>query len=473
MALTKNISFWIVLFFLLRLYGITNPPLEVAHNWRQSDVAMVARNFSETDANVFYPRIDIAGERTGITGMEFPLFNYLIYMVSCGFDYQHWYGRLINLLVSSLGLFFFSKLLAKYFEKQIAFNATLILMFSLWFMYSRKIMPDTFSVSLLIMGIYFGSNYLDAGQKIKDLVLYLFLIMLGLLSKLPAATIMMVLPLLLLDSRISRNAKIIFSATTIIILIIPGLWYFYWVPYLLEKYGFWHYFMGKNPVQGLFELASELPLTLEQFYSNAFKFVGFVVFLFGLGHAVYYKKKRILAIFGLSLLGFFLIMIKSGSTFVHHSYYMIPFVPVMALLCAYGLDQIKNKKFAIILLITICFEGLANQQHDFRIHKAYKPLLKLEKELDNISNRSDLFLVNSAMVPTPMYFAHRKGWVDSNEKISDTVYIHHLKDLGLKYILILKSGFGSEITLPYPIVFQNGDYMVYSVKENHTKKTGL
>ena len=67
--LLKDIRFWIVLLFTVRLFGITNPPLEVGHNWRQTTVTMVARNFLEVDNDVLYPRVDIAGEKTGITGM--------------------------------------------------------------------------------------------------------------------------------------------------------------------------------------------------------------------------------------------------------------------------------------------------------------------------------------------------------------------------------------------------------------------
>src|SRR5258708_1308722 len=43
----KDIRFWILFFFLLRMYGITMPPLEVGHNWRQTDGLMIARNFYE------------------------------------------------------------------------------------------------------------------------------------------------------------------------------------------------------------------------------------------------------------------------------------------------------------------------------------------------------------------------------------------------------------------------------------------
>ncbi len=165
--LISDIRFWIFLFFLIRLYGITLPPLEVAHNWRQTTVTMVARNFIEVDNNIFYPRIDIAGEKTGITGMEFPLLNYLIYLVSLIFGYEHWYGRLINLIVSSIGIFFFFKFVKKYFDHRIAFSSTIILLVSIWFSYSRKIMPDTFAMSFIIAGIYYGSNYLDKELKSK------------------------------------------------------------------------------------------------------------------------------------------------------------------------------------------------------------------------------------------------------------------------------------------------------------------
>ena len=160
----SNIRFWIILFFIVRLFGVTNPPLEVAHNWRQTTVTMVARNFLEVDNSILYPRIDIAGEKPGITGMEFPVLNYLIYLMSLVFGYAHWYGRLINLIVSSIGIFYFYKIIRKYFTSKIAFYSAFLLLLSVWYTYSRKIMPDTFSMSLLIIGYYHGTNYLQRGK---------------------------------------------------------------------------------------------------------------------------------------------------------------------------------------------------------------------------------------------------------------------------------------------------------------------
>ncbi len=463
----KDIRFWIIVLFLVRLIGITHPPLEVGHNWRQTTVTMVSRNYLEVDNNIFFPRIDIAGEKTGITGMEFPLLNYIIYVVAELFGYQHWYGRLINLLISSLGLWFFYKLISKYFTQRIAFYATIILMVSIWFQFSRKMMPDTFSMSLVIAGIYFGSNYLDnilRKHSVWQLIAYMFLMSLGVLSKLPSGFLLIVFAVLFLNKNIPIQRKVIFSGVSIIGLLPVLVWYYYWVPYLVDTYGFWHFFMGKSFGQGFIEIIQNLNATLSRFYDTALKFIGFGVFIYGLIFSILKKEWKIYTLFLLTFTTFSIIIFKAGFTFYHHSYYVIPFVPVMALIAGYGLSKIKYPKIVLIILIAISVEGIANQQDDFRIKEKDIKILNLEKDLDKVSLKDDLILINSGNFPTPMYFAHRKGWVESNEKIKDEAYIADLKGKGLKYIVILKRSFGSEILLNnYQKVLENPDYCIYQL----------
>jgi 4-amino-4-deoxy-L-arabinose transferase-like glycosyltransferase len=296
----RDIRFWIILFFFIRLIGITNPPLEIGHNWRQTTVTMVSRNFLETDNNIFYPRIDIAGNKTGITGMEFPLFNYLTYLVSEIFGYQHWYGRLINLIISSLGLFFFYKLIEKYFMRNIAFSSTLILLFSIWFTYSRKIMPDTFAMSFILAGIYFGTNYFDKNSRsggFLNLIYYGVLIALGTLSKLPSAYLLIIFLIPILSIEVIFKRKIAFVAASIFSLLPSIIWYFYWVPYLVETYGFLHFFLGKELYQGIIEITNNINSALQNFYENAFNFIGFALFLFGLVHVIIKKKQTTILCF--------------------------------------------------------------------------------------------------------------------------------------------------------------------------------
>jgi hypothetical protein len=466
-SLCTDIRFWILVLFCLRLVGITNPPLETGHNWRQTTVAMVARNFLEVDNNIFFPRIDIAGELSGITGMEFPLLNYLIYLMSEIFGYQHWYGRLINLVVSSLGLWFFFKLTRKYFGENVSFYSTIILGVSVWFQFSRKIMPDTFAVSLVVAGIYYGSNYLE-GQEYKrrflQLIGYIVLTLLGALSKLPAAYLLVGFSLLIFSRRIPLARKLIFIITSFLILIPVSFWYYHWVPLLVEKYGFWHFFMGKSLPQGFAEILDDPGMVIKRFYDTALKFTGFAVFLIGLSCALIRKERKLLAVFILIFLSFSVVMLAAGNSFSKHDYYIIPFVPAMALVAGYGLSLIRQQRIAWIILLAISVEGIANQQHDLRGNSANLGLLSLEEHLGTVSRKDDLILINSGEYPTPMYFAHRKGWVRSNEEILRAGQIDELKAKGMKYIVILKKNFGTAISLQkYPIVFENEEYCVYSM----------
>lgn len=463
----KDIRFWIILFGVIRLFGITNPPLEVAHAWRQTTVTMAARNFYEVDPNILYPRIDISEDLTGITGMEFPLLNYLIYLVSLLFGYSHWYGRLINLIVTCFGCWYFYKLLKKYFAEQVSFCSTLLLICSIWFSYARKIMPDTFSMSLIIMGMYFGTNYLEsATHSIRNLLIYSALTFLGLLSKLPAGFLLSLFALLLFKKELPLRRKIIFCSVSAVFCIPVAFWYFYWVPYLVEEYGLQHFFMGKDIATGARELLENWNDTLEHFYDDAMKFTGFGVFLIGLTYCFIKKEKLILRILAIGFAAFFIVMLKSGWTFSHHIYYIIPFVPIMALVAGYGIATIDKPKIRLLLLTAVILENILNQHQDFTIHNYRKPLLALEEIFDGFSQPTDLIAINSDQNPAPMYFTHRKGWVASNEQLSNTDYLNDITRRGCRYVLILKKVYGSDISMGLDKMFDSEDYTIYRLSEN-------
>ncbi len=447
----SDIRFWIIFFFLLRLIGITNPPLEVGHNWRQTDTAMVARNFLEMEPTIMYPRVDTAGEKTGITGMEFPVFNYLIYLVSLIFGYDHWYGRLINLIVTSFGLWFFFRLASRFFNAKVALYATLILTCSVWFQFSRKIMPDTFSMSLVITGIFFALEYFtssSSGQRMRYIILFFLLFTLGTLSKISSGYLLvMCIPALVSTSPYIWR-KIWFCLLSVISIAIILFWYYMWTPYLVETYGYWHFFMGKSFSQGLSELGEHLPNVLSKFYDTALKFIGFGVFLAGVILAIIKKDKVALYVFISSSLAFGLVVIKTGFNFSHHNYYVIPYVPIMALMAGFALSLLKSQRWAIVIVALVCLESTINQNQDFRIKKENAFLTQLDQLLDEHLEKDGLVLINSNQHPTPMYFAHRKGWVASNENILANQYIDSLSVLGLKYVLILKHGFGEDIQVP-------------------------
>lgn len=177
------------------------------------------------------------------------------------------------------------------------------------------------------------------------------------------------------------------------------------------------------------------------------------------------RDRSVAVVFFLAAVSFSFVIIKAGRTFAHHDYYIIPFVPVMALIAGYGLSRVRIRALSNLFLLLISIEGISNQQHDFFIRDKDKGILNLENDLDRVSNRSDLILINSGNYPTPMYFAHRKGWIMMNEAIMVKNNLDSLANLGLKHVVILKRTFGSEIHLEKNSrVYDSDDYAIYSLR---------
>jgi hypothetical protein len=61
----------------------------------------------------------------GVVGMEFPAIPYAIHLVSIPFGYDHWYGRLIVLIIVSMGSWYFFLLLRPFIAEKTAETAVL------------------------------------------------------------------------------------------------------------------------------------------------------------------------------------------------------------------------------------------------------------------------------------------------------------------------------------------------------------
>lgn len=457
-----DIRFWILLFFLLRLYGITNPPLEISHNWRQTFTNSIARVFFELNNSIFYPQSTIYGDRTGIVGTEFPLLNYLIALVSKIFGYTHWYGRLINLIVSSFGIYYFYKTLERFIKPSISLNATLILMCSIWFAFSRKIMPDTFSISLTIAGIYYGLTFLYTSRTTL-LIASTLLLCLGILCKIPALYLLSIFLLSLLDKEVALKNKILFCFAGGIILLVVTSWYFYWVPYLESLHGNQLYY-PRSFSTGAKELIQNIGPTAEKFYFSSLQsFIAFLFFIIGLLLIILRREKVLIAVLSLCTFVFLLFIIKTGDVFSLHNYYVIPYTPIMAMIAAYGINEIKNLKLQIAIIALIMIEGIANQHHDFKIKDTESYKLQLETIADRVSKPGDLIAINGGENPQQLYFSHRTGWRLNNEQAKDPLFIRQIKTQGCKYLFINKQYLSPDNFSNYLKVFENEHYLVFKL----------
>jgi hypothetical protein len=300
--------------------------------------------------------------------------------------------------------------------------------------------------------------------------LFLFFIIstLAILSKIPALYLLSVLVIPLADKSVSTSFKRNILFAGVFILLIVYAWYFYWVPYLLATYGFQLYF-PKHFMEGLLELIHFWPDTLEKFYFTALEsFVAFVVFLTGIYFIIKRKQKLAFAVLGIGTLFFILFMIKTGFVFSIHSYYVIPYVPIMAFVTGLGVVEIKNIKWKIAVISFVMIEGVLNQQHDFRIKDSEKYKLSLETIADKISLKTDLFIINAGQSPQEIYFLHRKGWTIGENKANTPSYLNDLINQGAKFLIVNK-----HTTIVFPVlpksskeVFEDENYVVYSLVIN-------
>lgn len=420
---------------------------------------MVSRNMLEISPNLLYPRIDMDGTGTGIIGSEFPIFNFLSYLWFKIFGFSHWAGRLINLVTSSIGIYYFYKIVKRYFTIEVAFSASFILIVSGWFGFSRKIMPDTFSVSLILIGLYYATVFLDKWKR-RDLFIFMFLATLGGLSKMPSVSILAVLAIPVLSSAYPKRQKLELIGASSVIILILGLWYFYWVPHLLDVYGY-KLFFPRGILQGLKELIVNWFDTLDKFFfASFFSFVAFFFFLKGLFNSIKDKNKLILwSMFFVSLV-FIFYMMKTGDVFSFHSYYIIPFTPIMALIAGYGLSKLKAR-WVYLFLLFISVESIANQYNDFFIKDDQRCKLNFELIADEFTGKNDLVVVTGGMDPITMYYLHRKGWSVYNNVLSDSIKMEEMHKLGAKYIFVDKKQYPDNLNLK--LVKQTKCLNVYSL----------
>lgn len=454
----SDFRIYIIIIFILGFENILTPPID-EHSWRQTLTLMISKNFYEVDSNIFYPRTNIGGSTEGIMATEFPVFNYTLSILYRIFGFQDWYGRLLNWTVCCISLYFFYLTIKKIFNEQAAFFGTLAYIGSVTFIYARKSMPDSFSISLVIIGTYFLLKYLEKSNW-KIFLAGFILVTLGILSKIPALCYLSIIVVPLLNKEIDlRNKYKVIGALSIsgILLIV---WYFLWMPYLLETY--------KNqliwPVslsEGFQIFIQEINQVHQQFKNSFYYYPLLSLSLTGIGIALIKLHPSIKLAIGIYTVLFFLYVFKTGIVFSGHEYYIIPYTPLMAAGIGYLFSQTQIKTIVLLpfFLLLMAPAYYRNQQQTF-VNKEKKYLLELGALVEKHIPEDSKILVNGTNLnPVLMYFTGRRGWTVNNDVLLKDGWIQDYKEEGMQYIVVDKHGFGD--LLPYEVIGQNEHFIIY------------
>src|SRR5215467_298162 len=165
-ATALAITIWI-LAVVVRLMWITQPYTD-HWSWRQSDVAAIARNFSEGGFRFAYPQIDWTGDATGYVGTEFPILPFLAAISYKLAGVHEWIGRSQAVIFFAVSLPFFFLLVREVFGSTAAVWATFFFGFvPLNVFTGRSFMPDVPSLSLAIIGLYFFLRWVRDHESVS------------------------------------------------------------------------------------------------------------------------------------------------------------------------------------------------------------------------------------------------------------------------------------------------------------------
>jgi 4-amino-4-deoxy-L-arabinose transferase-like glycosyltransferase len=410
MMLTTKLAITLsVLAVAVRLILINQPFID-RWSWRQSDVAAIARNFSENGFRFAYPQIDWAGSAPGYVGTEFPILPFLTAVCYKFAGVREWIGRSESVIFFALSLPFFFLLVREIFGSTAALWATFFYSFAPLNVFAgRSFMPDVPSLSLALIGLYFFLRWIKDG---KSAPFFLAAIAISLSILVKVTSIIIAAPLLFLAWKkwrwnfLERVDLWLFVAITVL----PSVaWY--WHAYEIADRFYPHHFFGEGGIRienfswywGIARRTATLSLTP----------IISIMALIGLFVAPRWKYS---AFFYWWLAGMilFIIVVGYGN---RHPWYQLPLVPIAAAFagaaCAFVGSKISSSRVVtttLSILLACSFAALACLYVRWLYEPSAAQLRDAGLQLKKITTRSALIVAADTGDPTIFYYAKRKGW---------------------------------------------------------------
>ena len=420
---TKIILFLILLQTVIHIKYSNYPPVGF-HAWRQTIGLSVARNFYEEDMNLFTPRVDSRGQHTGITGMEFPLTNYLVAITYHIFGFNNISSRYLILAFSFVAIAFCFLLFKKIFDdKFYGLCAALLMIFSpLFCYYSFAVLPEVPSLAFLFISLFYLNKW-DQENKNKYFTRFVIAFCLAGLMKISAIVILPYVFIILL-----RKRKFILSPIigVIISLAIISAWYLY-ARHLSGVHQNYDFSLAFIPPADFHQFLITFKRVFIQWLPEVYlNYAEFLLFLIGLYALMKYKSQflQLKIFFKYLAIGVLLFMAARFPILFDHDYYLVPALPLLVGVSTIGiywivekLSQKKHYKFwlylSFVLIITIPILGsiraLERLERGFR-DTSYEQIT-LETHLSKvIPDKDALIMITDESKSIKLYYANRNGW---------------------------------------------------------------
>lgn len=329
------------------------------HVWRQTQTQTVIYHFNFSDNSIFHPqKFDLTSGSTSLL-YEFPLYQWVIAQVNNCFGYSVLHTRILTFIIFIFLLLGFYKLLSKFVRTEIALITNFLLCFSpLLYYYCINPLPDILALCFSVWSLNFFFKYIYTPQTKYFLAFCIFL-MLAALVKLPFILFGSVLILYCYKLLKQKNYKEIFTRTfTLLLILIPAAcWYIKVIPT----------WKGNGITSGLinnnktflelldyfqFNLISSVPELLANYASCIFLVVG--MWFFFKNFKAFSEKVSYLILLFILLSVYFLFELNMIEK--THDYYLMPFIPLLFFVIAYGVKffyQKNYKKFILFIVLLV------------------------------------------------------------------------------------------------------------------------
>lgn len=337
---------------IIHLPFISKPPCGV-HVWRQCNTLAMAKNFATEGMNILEPKIDRRDGTNGITGSHFPLYEWLLAVIYKVFGFYDIIPRLFSLLVFTLALLAFQKILENLLFSPFlsTIGALFLLSIPEFYYHSINAMPDILALATALWGLYFWLKLKD-----KQSMLFYFLAFVMTLISALIKIQFLIIPFAAIAFLIKNKKQwLLLILLWISIVCIALSWYFYAIKLTqlqnLKEYGLW--ITPISLAEKLETIWLNISMDLPEILLGWPLFIGFIFALVG----VFLNKKiaPFLVFKGLWFLSFLVFYIVAIERMKNHSYYFMALLPLLVLFILQFLKHQRVKQWIIYSLLILNF----------------------------------------------------------------------------------------------------------------------
>ncbi|ODA40415.1 glycosyltransferase family 39 protein [Desulfosporosinus sp. BG] len=395
----------LLLALIVRLRGITNPLLD-NQGWRQADTASMATHMLGRLTNipsVFLPQLNYDGVTPQKVELEFPFLPYLLACTWTLFGWADIWGRLWSIILSLVTVVGIYDLGRKMFTDRAGlYAATIYALMPLSIYYGRVVMPEPMAQAWSIWALVMIWRWRITQQERG--IWKVGLLMAGaILAKLPQ---LMLFPVALLLGFWPLNRKRVAQLVHYsMFVLIPPMVYYLWVhSQVASSSQFVSGILTDQVAKNVHNLNWKL---MERNIQRGF--TDSILFLSGLGmcHLIFSRSPVRMALLiwgGIAALYIGLVCVR-----IPLDYYLVPILPLCALLSGYALGQIKSLPGTVIVIMLLILINRSSYTYLTPKYQWNREYLTQAKWIQDHTPDSSI-LVLSDPPPMTFYYARRVGF---------------------------------------------------------------